>query len=489
MGNANSAVVLGATSTKGTLAYPGIGTTFTRGFSVAAGGGEVDVTGSAGFLLTISTGAIAITSPGTFTSGGVGDTVIASAITGTGGKVVKNDTGALTLAGANTFSGGLTLNAGTLNVNSPTALGTGTFTINGGTLNNSTGVAGVQSNNFNKVFNASFSYGAIGGGSDLTLGPAAPRTPSAPPSPSNISITTNNGASLFVPGFTLNGGTNTLTKLGTGTLAFGSNSNADTQSGTIGDTTVSAGTLIFAAGGANPAGYTVGNVSVGISGVFAIGTGNSGTVVPFTLTSLSGAGTVTTENTFTTGVGRRSLIVGNNGGSGTFTGTITEGSGGDGTLSLSKNGSGTQVLSGMDTYTGNTVINAGTLQFGKRSALYNGDITKWVAKTNTIAAHDAGPVCGLGRDAGIERRRHGRIQHQRYHHAAQWHAPRRQHRHHRPLERIGPRLRYHQCRRGIFTYSSAITNFNGGANAIGVTKLGNGTLELAAPIPTPARRP
>ena len=55
--------------------------------------------------------------------------------------LVKNGAGSLTIYNSNGYTGGTQFNAGTLNINNPAALGTGTFTINGGTLGNSSGGA------------------------------------------------------------------------------------------------------------------------------------------------------------------------------------------------------------------------------------------------------------------------------------------------------------------------------------------------------------
>ena len=49
--------------------------------------------------------------------------------------------GVLVLSGASTYGGGTTLSAGQLNINNPSALGTGTFTISGGTIGNTYGSA------------------------------------------------------------------------------------------------------------------------------------------------------------------------------------------------------------------------------------------------------------------------------------------------------------------------------------------------------------
>ena len=71
--------------------------------------------------------------------------------------------------------------------------------------------------------------------------------------------------------------------------------------------------------------------------------------------ALTGSGTVTHTNYGNDG----NLTVGVNNGSGTFSGTITETSGHQ--TSLTKEGSGTQTLSGNNTYSGATTVNTGTL--------------------------------------------------------------------------------------------------------------------------------
>ncbi len=70
--------------------------------------------------------------------------------------------------------------------------------------------------------------------------------------------------------------------------------------------------------------------------------------------ALSGAGTVQNINNWGTGI----LTVGQNNGSGEFTGVLRDNGG---PLALTKTGSGTQILSGNNTYTGATQINQGTL--------------------------------------------------------------------------------------------------------------------------------
>jgi autotransporter-associated beta strand protein len=79
--------------------------------------------------------------------------------------------------------------------------------------------------------------------------------------------------------------------------------------------------------------------------------------------ALTGAGSV--QNGSNSG-GMRSLAVGVDGGSGTFSGVIGGGTGraGNNQISLTKEGAGTQILSGNNTYAGTTTVSAGTLQIG-----------------------------------------------------------------------------------------------------------------------------
>lgn len=81
--------------------------------------------------------------------------------------------------------------------------------------------------------------------------------------------------------------------------------------------------------------------------------------------ALTGAGTVTrgyTPDTSTNSTGIGTFVVGMDNGSGTFSGVIADGVGNTGSiLNLVKRGSGTQTLSGANTYRGTTTLNAGTL--------------------------------------------------------------------------------------------------------------------------------
>jgi autotransporter-associated beta strand protein len=144
-------------------------------------------------------------------------------------SLVVDTAGTVTIgrdAGANPsyYTGGLTLNAGTLNLNHDRSVGTGTFTINGGTINNTTNAAITFFNNnliviggdytFTGTTNLNFGTGAV----DLVGG---------------MRTITASAGTLTLGGVVSNGG---LTKAGAGNLIL---SGVNTYT----NTTVSAGTL------------------------------------------------------------------------------------------------------------------------------------------------------------------------------------------------------------------------------------------------------
>lgn len=113
--------------------------------------------------------------------------------------------------------------------------------------------------------------------------------------------------------------------------------------------------------GANPGGLWTNNLaslSVDATSTFDLWNGN-----PVYLDALNGAGTINITNS--SGVnwaGARSLTLGVNNGSGTFTGLLGGNAAIDGgAISLTKVGTGTQILAGPCRYSGATLVQAGTL--------------------------------------------------------------------------------------------------------------------------------
>ncbi len=151
-----------------------------------------------------------------------------------------NGTGSLTLSGNNAYSGGTNLNGGQLNINSATAIGTGTLAIATGlTIDNTSGSPITLTTNNSINWNAPSGGGAttftFGGSNALNMG-----TGSAATMNSNL-IATINGSyatALTVGGITDNGSNFSLTKNGPGALILGGATYG-------GSTTISAGTLQF----------------------------------------------------------------------------------------------------------------------------------------------------------------------------------------------------------------------------------------------------
>jgi fibronectin-binding autotransporter adhesin len=143
-------------------------------------------------------------------------------------------------------------------------------------------------------------------------------------------------------------GTGPVTKGAAGVLTLGA---ANTYAGL---TTISGGTVKLGIANALPSGAGKGDVQ--LNGTLDMGAFSSGAGV------LNGAGTV--DNS--TGVATYTLTIAGNGDSGNFSGIIQNTSG---TVALTKTGVGSQILSGANTYAGNTIISAGTLQVGAANAL------------------------------------------------------------------------------------------------------------------------
>lgn len=148
---------------------------------------------------------------------------------GTGTTLVKKqNTGEVTFGFNNTYTGSFTLDAGTVNLNVASALGTigGAFIINGGTLQNTTAGA-VTLVNYPMTWNADFD---LAGSQNLNLGTGAVTVGG------NVDIGVATGITLTAGGVISGSGDN-LSKSGAGTLAFGASAI------TVKDFTITAGTV------------------------------------------------------------------------------------------------------------------------------------------------------------------------------------------------------------------------------------------------------
>jgi autotransporter-associated beta strand protein len=181
---------------------------------------------------------------------------VGGVISGSGFSLTKAGSGTLTLAGANTYTGGTIINAGTLNINNASALGTGTFTIAGGSnavIDNTTGSAITLSTNNAQAWNGNFTFT---GTQSLNLGTGAVTLGAS----RTVTVSANN---LTVGGI-ISGSGFGLTKAGNGTLTL---SGANTFSGS---TTVNAGTLTAAASSGSALGSTSG-ITVNSGGTLMLG--------------------------------------------------------------------------------------------------------------------------------------------------------------------------------------------------------------------------
>ena len=186
--------------------------------------------------------------------------------------MVKNDSNTLTLSGANTFTGGLTINAGTVRLNSTTAAGTGTLTIAGGAIDNTTAGLITLANNNVQNWNGNFTST---GTQSLNLGTGA--------------VTMNASRQVTVSGNTLtvggaiSGSTFGITKLGSGTLAL---NGANTFTGTL---SANEGIVTLGSAGRLASGSTV---SLG-GGTLTLGGNESVNDFVTSSGTLNGSGTLT----------------------------------------------------------------------------------------------------------------------------------------------------------------------------------------------------
>ena len=316
---------------------------------------------------------------------------LAGNITGTG-SVVQAGTGTSILAGNNSYSGVTTVSLGTLQAGSATGLsGTSDFTVNAtGTLDlhgfssaigslagsgtvsdlSTTAVTLTAGDSVNTTFsgllqNGNGSLGLVKSGTDTLI------------------LTGNN---LYTGGTTISGGTLQLGNatatgsitgniLDNGILSLDRSDTALNLTGAISGTgsVVQAGTgsAVTLSGTNSYSGVTSVNTGTLQAGsVTAFSAASNFTVTGATLNlngfsnsvgSLAGNGTVTTSV-----AGPVTLTAGANNASSVFSGTLQNG---NGTLALTKVGTGIFTLSGTNTYSGPTTVSSGTLQSGSGSAL------------------------------------------------------------------------------------------------------------------------
>jgi autotransporter-associated beta strand protein len=303
--------------------------------ALSFGGGTLQL--GASFNLS-STRAITLNAlGGTIDTNGF-STTISQAIGG-GGALTKTGTGTLTLTATNTYSGGTTITAGTLQANQSFALGSGSVAF--------TGTSGVLSLSNADLANAVVLGTNVTGTIDVPVGAAAALTGTA---------TLGAGATLVLN--PSNGGFNNFLFLGNTTATVDPSALVD----------IRGGVSLSTAGGAA---LLAANVNIGAGGRLELGSQNP------TLQNLTGSGIVSSSTA--------SSII--SVGAGNFSGVMTDS--GSGVLALKKIGTGTLTLSGTNTYSGGTTVNAGLINFNSASNFGSGLITvnggglQWATGTTT----------------------------------------------------------------------------------------------------------
>ncbi|MFZ9201321.1 MAG: autotransporter-associated beta strand repeat-containing protein [Opitutales bacterium] len=320
-------------------------------------------------------------------------TVSASTLT-VGGQIyggfglTKDGAGTLTLSGASglasTYSGGLTLSAGTLNLNNNTAAGAtaGTLTLAGGTLDNTSGVAVTLINNNAQSWSGDF---AFTGTNALNLGTGAVAL--------GASRTVTVNASTLTVGGVISGSGFSLTKAGAGTLALnGANS-------FTGGVNVNAGTLLAGATGAINGKGTLNGGNLLIAQGVALSIDGGLTFASNTAATLAAQGGL--ASIYGWDVNTADIIV-NTGINGSIASSVSVGTGTYG-VRFDVNGTGTLTVSGAVTGTGNVgggTVNNGTLVGTDTTALFklgDGDLTLTGAGTFTAGSNVASTSIQAGR--------------------------------------------------------------------------------------------
>ena len=353
---------------------------------------------------TISTAA-SLASNLTFGGSGSGTVTLSGLLAGSG-SLTKNGSGILTINNAsNTFSGGTIINAGqlTMNVQANAALGTGPVTLNSGatlflerinatnplTLNGGTIVASngfgdswnaavnlTANTTINAPYNMSFGGSISGAGgfiktgaSQLSLAGSNSHTGAMAVQAGTLSVASLNSVS----GGTATSNLGAPATVTAGTISLGSTTTAATLLYTgAGETTDRVIQLAGTTGGATLTQAGTGSgipTTRGTSGLLKF-TGN---------VSIPGSPGVDNRKTLTL-TQLTSMTTGTSTGRGELSGSLGDslsGTAGQLATSLTKAGGGTWTLSGANSYSGATKVQAGTLVFTRADALGGGtlDIT------------------------------------------------------------------------------------------------------------------
>ena len=316
----------------------------------------LDATNGTGFTYSVAQ-PLTLSADTAFTGAGTAVFSFDGVVSGAGG-LVKAGASTLTLTAANTYAGPTTISAGTLAIGGAGTLSAAAVT-NNATLD------------FRRTDTALVMANVLGGTGAVTVNGAP------------ASIVTLTGPNTFTGNVTVNVGGLRITKaaaLGTGAKTI------TVLNGHTGFSNVrldgSGGNIVLPA--------TISFTTTDLNGTIINEAGNNSIAGNFTLTSGGGdtrltvlAGTLTTTGTFTPDTTNRNLAL-DGAGNGTFGGVLANGTGAN-IVGFIKDGAGTWTMSGANTYTGATALNAGAL-------VVNGSI----AAGGTVTVASGATLAGTG---------------------------------------------------------------------------------------------
>ncbi|MCX6879770.1 MAG: Ig-like domain repeat protein [Verrucomicrobia bacterium] len=321
------------------------------------------------------------------------------------GSLTKHNSGTLTLSGESTYSGGTTINAGSLTlgstantllgtgavtVNSPATLNlngnnnlTNTFTLNGATVTNGNSFSANLNGPVTLVATSTFELGTTG---NMSIGGNVSGTGGLTKKGTGAGPLILGGTNSFTGAVAVQAGTLSVTSLnrvGSGTATSNLGAPTTEPNGTISlGATTTAGTLLYTG-----AGETTDRVIklAGTTGGATLTQGGTGSGIPTTRgdsgllkftsnVSIPGTAAVDHRKTLTL-THLESSSTGTNPGRGEISGSIGDsllGTAGQLATSITKAGSGTWTLSGSNTYSGATKVQAGTLVLTRSDALGGG---------------------------------------------------------------------------------------------------------------------
>lgn len=285
------------------------------------------------------------------------------------GSLVKKGNGVLNMGLANSYSGGTTISQGSVYISSAGSLGTGPVTLGDASTGNSAVAL------YSDGARLSYTLGALvssNGTGTVTIGSRSTVTGTGDNNNFNnivlqrdLIIDSNAADRTDYRNIS---GTGNITVIGSGRTIF-----SNTVNTFVGDITVATGAATFFQSGVATAGNQnyipdASSVTVQAGSRWAVSSGGE------TINALKGGGLVNVNSINAT------LTVGGADGSGEFSGVLANATQ---TLALTKIGAGTQILSGLNTYTGATTVSAGTLTV-------NGSISASATTVNGATATLAG---------------------------------------------------------------------------------------------------